>query len=212
MASLMLHLIISNEVNKEYNLSSDFMVGTVAPDLLKIVYGRDASHYNKQIQLEDEIRRFPDIEKFLNLFPNRNDDYFMGYLVHLVQDEIWFNRYVPKVIKRLSREKAMYYKDGSIHTTEDATQELYNDYYVIERYLIKKYGEYDIRKLKEDAKKYFKETENKDMDDVIENEKISYKNENIKELKIYSYNIVDDFINESIIECKRYIDKIKGSK
>ncbi len=211
MASLMLHLVISNELYKKFNLSSDFMVGTIAPDILKKIYGRDESHYTKQIQLEDEIVRFPDIEKFLQLYPNRNDDYFIGYLIHLVQDKIWFNNYATKVIKRLSREKAMYYKDGTVHDTEEATKELYNDYYVIERYIVNKYGEYDIRKLKDDMKRYFKETEKMDIDEVIENEKISYKNDNIKELKIYSYEIIDDFINESIEKCGEYIKNMKGS-
>ena len=143
MASLMMHLAISNKLKEIYNYSDDFLVGAIAPDLLKKVYTRDVTHYIKQIQLEGEIRRYPDIDKFLNENKEKNDEYFFGYLAHLVQDKIWFNEYMPKVIKRLTREKCMYIKNNVIVSEREATLDLYNEYAIAGEYIAKKYDKVD---------------------------------------------------------------------
>ena len=212
MASLIMHLAISNKLKEIYNFSDDFLVGAMAPDLLKIIYTKDKTHYTKEIQLDGEIIRFPDIDKFLSENIGKNDEYFLGYLSHLVQDKIWFGEYIPRIAKRLSRDETMYYKDKSVHSNDDATLDLYNDYAIVGEYILNKYDKVDIFKLKETMKYYFKNVIHIEMDDIVDNEKIIYKAPQGKSLILFSYNLTDDYIDYSVNECQKYIDSIIKNK
>ena len=212
MASLIMHLAISNKLKEIYDFSDNFLVGAMAPDLLKIIYTKDKTHYTKEIQQDGEIIRFPDIDKFLCENKGKNDEYFLGYLSHLVQDKIWFGEYIPRIAKRLSKEEIMYYKDKSVHSNDDATMDLYNDYTIVGEYILNKYDKVDIFKLKENIKYYFKNFMQIEMDDIVDNEKIIYKVPQGKELILFSYDLADDYIDYSVNECRNYIDNIIKNK
>jgi len=212
MASLIMHLAISNKLKKIYNFSDEFLVGSIAPDLLKKIYTKDKTHYTKQVQLEGEIRRYPDIERFLKENSERKDEYFLGYLVHLVQDKIWFDEYIPKVIKRISENECIYLKNNMKFSEAEATQRLYMDYSITGEYVFEKYDKIDLLKLKEYSKNYFKNNIKINIDEIIDNEKIIYETPENKELALFNYNLIDDYIKYSMAECQKYINNINGSK
>lgn len=68
MSSLKMHLAISEEVRKELNLSDDFILGSVLPDIIKmIIKDRKKTHF-------EDIEDIVNLDKFLRLQNKLNDE------------------------------------------------------------------------------------------------------------------------------------------
>ena len=74
MISLKMHLAISEEVRKELNLSDDFILGSVLPDIIKmIIKDRKKTHF-------EDIEDIVNLDKFLRLQNKLNDEVVLRIL------------------------------------------------------------------------------------------------------------------------------------
>ena len=93
MASLIMHAAVAKEVNKK--LCSDekkYMLGALSPDLAKrFGVSRKKSHF-----VTDKFA--PNIDLFLQKYGgNINDDFVLGYYIHLLTDYYWEKKFIPKI-------------------------------------------------------------------------------------------------------------------
>lgn len=124
MASSVIHLCIANEINKviKHNKES-ILIGSIAPDISKSLgQSKLKSHF-----LDDIDNDIPNIKKFLNKYKQKlNDDFVLGYYIHLYTDYLWFKYFIPEitneiVITKLDGTKIEYNKELFIKC-------IYNDY------------------------------------------------------------------------------------
>lgn len=114
MSSLKMHIAISKKVKEELQLGDLFLVGSILPDVLKLIlHERKLSHF--------EIDQNIDLNKFLLLQDNFNE-IVLGYYAHLIEDKIWFELYMNR------------YRKLEIYSDD----RLYNDYAFIDNYMYKK--------------------------------------------------------------------------
>lgn len=136
MASSVIHMAVASEVNKKLNRDiSKLLIGTIAPDISKLVGdSKIKSHFSNEEN--DDV---PNIEKFLDKYKNNlNDDFVMGYLIHLYTDYLWFKYFIDDVdystiITKIDGTKVWCNK-------EEFRDYIYNDYTNINIELIDKYN------------------------------------------------------------------------
>lgn len=134
MASSIIHVAVANEVNKVIKRDrKKLLIGSIAPDISKHL-GRKKIESHFQDQDDD----FPNLDKFLNKYNSYlNDDFVLGYYIHLYTDYIWF--------KYFTRD---FYNNGVIYKLDGTKAEIdkkemikyfYNDYTSLNIKLIDEY-------------------------------------------------------------------------
>lgn len=209
MGSFSMHIAISKKIKEKFSFGNEFMLGTVLPDLYKLLLeNKDLTHFH--IKVGDEY--IPNIEKFCNDYKNKKSETVYGYLVHLVEDKVWFTRYgTKKYVKKLEDGiHYKYYKDNTIHNEEEVIEDIYTDYAIIDKYLIKKYS-LDRKKINENFKKSI--LENKD---IVEKEELI----NLVDTRIIDYSTqyditrpitfltedeINDYFKEALLETERIL-------
>ena len=186
MGSFNMHISVSKKIKEELSFGDEFMLGTVLPDLYKVLLkDRTLTHFEKNIEGED----LPDIEEFCEKYKDKKSEIVYGYLAHLVEDRIWFNQYHNKrYVKEIERGKYYkYIKDNTIHEEKEYLTDIYTDYTIISKYIENKY-----KIDREETNKILKET-------VLKSEKIKEKEELIHtiETRIIDYSCQYD-INKPI--------------
>ena len=136
MASSVIHICIANEINKTINRDSKkLLIGTIAPDISKLLgETKFYSHF-----LDNVNNNIPNINKFLDKYGNYlNDDFVLGYYIHLYTDYLWFKYFIPNIIK------GNYIKelDGTLveYTKKTFKYYVYNDYSNLNNQLIDRYN------------------------------------------------------------------------
>lgn len=136
MASSVIHICIANEINKTINRDSKkLLIGTIAPDISKLLgETKFYSHF-----LDNVNNNIPNINKFLDKYGNYlNDDFVLGYYIHLYTDYLWFKYFIPNIIK------GNYIKelDGTLveYTEKTFKYYAYNDYSNLNNQLIDRYN------------------------------------------------------------------------
>lgn len=138
MASSMIHIAVANEINKKLNRDkSKLLIGTIAPDISKLIgETKVKSHF------QDRNDNIPNLDKFLDKYKEKlNDDFVLGYYIHLLTDYLWFKYFMTEVR----------FEDSNIITKLDGTNikcngnmftlYIYNDYTNLN---IKLIDEYDL--------------------------------------------------------------------
>lgn len=136
MASSVIHICVANEINKIIKRDSrKLLIGTIAPDISKLLgETKFYSHF-----LDNVNNNIPNINKFLDKYGNYlNDDFVLGYYIHLYTDYLWFKYFIPNIIK------GNYIKelDGTLvkYTEETFKYYVYNDYSNLNNQLIDRYN------------------------------------------------------------------------
>ena len=94
MASAVIHMAVASEINKTLKRDNNkLLIGTIAPDISKFIgMTKVESHF-----LESENDNVPNLEKFLIKYKDKlNDDFVMGYFIHLFTDYLWFKYFVTE--------------------------------------------------------------------------------------------------------------------
>ncbi len=144
MSSIILHICASNIVKEELNLSDNFLAGSVLPDLKKMIgIDRNITHYLKYtIDENGEVMHLPDLDSFIkdNTF-NLSDEKVLGCYAHLIEDKIWFEKFVRKYIKLNDKDLDIVtdVKTNEKYKFEVFSKRMYSDYYNIEKKVISKY-------------------------------------------------------------------------
>lgn len=97
MASALIHLAVAKKVSESINIDNEkhYMLGSISPDIAKMVgLTRKVSHF-----IPDDGDT-PHIDLFLNKYKEYlNNDYELGYFVHLLTDVLWFDEFLPNFVK-----------------------------------------------------------------------------------------------------------------
>ncbi|MBR4351214.1 MAG: hypothetical protein IKP98_03225 [Bacilli bacterium] len=137
MASTIIHMAVANELNKKLNRDNNLiLLGGIAPDLGKIATGSKI-----EAHFQDTNNDIPNIKRFLNKYSSKmNDDFVMGYFIHLYTDYLWFKYFIPELF---NQEKELITKlDGTkVKCTENIfTLYVYNDYTNLNTRLLDEYN------------------------------------------------------------------------
>lgn len=124
MASAVIHMAVASEVNKVLKKDNNkLLIGTIAPDISKFIgQTKLESHF-----LDSVDNDIPNIERFLAKYKNElNDDFVMGYFIHLYTDYLWFKYFIPEVYPKNMITKL----DGTVVDCKGKMLSLYiyNDY------------------------------------------------------------------------------------
>lgn len=138
MASSMIHIVVANEINKKLNRDkSKLLIGTIAPDISKLIgESKIKSHF------QDRNDNIPNLDKFLNKYKNNlDDDFVLGYYIHLVTDYLWFKYFMTEI--KLEDSNIITKLDGTNVKCNGNmfTLYVYNDYTNLNTKLI---DEYDL--------------------------------------------------------------------
>ena len=123
MASSLIHIAVAKELNKDLKRDrSKMLIGTIAPDISKLIgETKIKSHF------QDAPDNIPNLDKFLNKYKqNLNDDFVLGYYIHLFTDYLWFKYFIPDI-----RNKDLITElDGKVLKLDQKTfcEYVYNDY------------------------------------------------------------------------------------
>jgi hypothetical protein len=88
-----MHLIIADQVSKKLSINSKktFLLGGIAPDATFTRERKTESHFYEG-SLEKGTR-FVNYERFIEKYPtDSQDEYGLGYLTHLVSDDVWMKQ------------------------------------------------------------------------------------------------------------------------
>jgi len=124
MASAIIHMAVANQINKIINKDNNkILIGSIAPDISKHL--GETKYYTHF--LDDVENDIPNIDKFLNKYKNKlNDDFVLGYFIHLYTDYLWFKYFIPEICDNDLITKL----DGTVVKCNGrmALQYIYNDY------------------------------------------------------------------------------------
>ena len=195
MASSIIHIAVANEINKILKRDkSKMLIGSIAPDISKLL-GED----KKKSHFLTEEGDIPNLDEFLKKYKSKlDDDFVMGYYIHLYTDYLWFKDFVPNIY----RDNLIRKIDGSIIECTDnmLTMYIYNDYTNLNIKIIDKYN-LDLKIFYNDIPKIDAIIQEIPMDkiDLIVN-KAGEIVENSKEKKnlIFDTKEVEKFINCSV--------------
>lgn len=147
MASSLIHMAVASEINKEIKKDYDkLLLGSIAPDISKIVgETKQYSHF-----LDDGETDIPNIECFLEKYKkNLNDDFVLGYFIHLFTDFLWFKYFIKEI-----------QDDNDYITKLDGTKIKCTEY-MLKKYIYNDYTNMNIELIKEynlDLDLFYKET------------------------------------------------------
>lgn len=138
MASTVIHMAVASEINKKLKRQNGkLLIGTIAPDISKFIgENKVKSHF-----LENEDSDVPNINKFLEKYKkNLDDDFVMGYFIHLYTDYLWFKYFLPEIF---NKETCLISKlDGNAIKCngEMLSLYIYNDYTNLNIRLLEEYN------------------------------------------------------------------------
>ena len=209
MSSYIMHICISDIVRKKHNLSTKFIYGSILPDILKQTGAdRNTTHYIEKTSVDDETRDLPDIPKAIRELKDVDMDkeIKMGYIAHLVEDYIWFNKYIPSYAKKTDVGTIQYTSDGSVHTSEEFSKDMYLDYYNAGTYVIDK-CKVDIEGIRKTFSNLIKD---KDKLEVVLKYTEYSSQDKIEENKFMIKESIDEYISEATEEVEKIVEQLLG--
>ncbi|MBR4230535.1 MAG: zinc dependent phospholipase C family protein [Bacilli bacterium] len=131
-------MAVAHEINKVLKKDdSKLLIGSIAPDIAKqIGETKKKSHF-----LDDDNSNIPNIDRFLFKYKNNmNDDFVLGYFIHLYTDYLWFKYFIPEIYD--SNNNMISKVDGNTVKCNGKMLEMYiyNDYSNLNTRLLDEYN------------------------------------------------------------------------
>ncbi len=207
MGSYLMHIGITEKVRRRLKLSYKFIYGSILPDLVKMETGdRSGTHFLKTFEDKDGIKRLPVIDDAIStLGTDINKEVRLGYIAHLIEDLLWFEKYIPSFATKLEEGKKQYLADNSVHSAEEFSKDIYEDYAKINSYMVKK-CELDYEKLKEQLKEIMTDKEFK----FLEQNDIMRDVKEIDTTKVITKDKLDKYIKEAEEKVEAVIKELLG--
>lgn len=207
MSSIISHVYISNILKEKYNLGDEFLYGAILPDILhKSIKAqtREMTHYLRHGILYGSEGDYPDIERFIlentEILPK--SQMMQGYLAHLIEDMLWFSIYIPKISVK-DNKNIIYTKDNSIHSEDQFRTDIYSDYTIMDRYLLKK-SDINISQLQQEFLAISDDINLKNT--IKENFKLfDLRNDNFI---LVSLDMIEEYVNAAYEKVSLVLDKI----
>lgn len=211
MGSLIMHLCVANKLKEKYKFSDKFVIGELMPDLLKLA-GKDknTTHYIEPVIEESGVKNLPNVLRYeQDNRDNINDEKILGYVAHLVQDKVWFDKYIGKYAKTDANDisKVEYLEYNVIKSYKEFSEDIANDYKNINKYLVDKYN-IEVDSIKKTLKGISPDNEFKkkiDQSFILSNDK-----ENVSKNTFITKEDAETFINEAVKKSVIEIDKLLG--
>lgn len=208
MSSIISHVYISNILKEKYKLGDEFLYGAILPDILhKAIPAqrREMTHYLRHGILYGSEGNYPDIERFIientEILPK--SQMMQGYLAHLIEDMLWFSIYIPRMTIEKDKKTIIYKKDNSVHTDDEFRNDIYSDYTIMDRYLLKK-TDLNIEKLQ---KEFLAISDDIDLKNTI---KDNFKLFDLRNdsLILISFDMLEEYIKASLEKVSIVLDKL----
>lgn len=206
MASSLIHICVAKEINKFLKRNEkNLLIGTIAPDISKYLgQTKEKSHFSNNIN-ED----IPNIEKFLNKYQdNLNNDFVMGYYIHLYTDYLWFKYFITNFTK----QDCIYTLDNRklFLNEDDKLKYIYNDYTNLNGQLIDEYN-IELSMFYEELppiENIIKEIPMDKINLIVDNAGIIIKNAKESKAYIFDLNIINKFIEFAVSDILSKIEKV----
>ena len=147
MASSLIHICVAKEINKYLKRDNrQLLIGSIAPDIAKLVnISRDKTHF---IDYEKDI---PNLDRFIDKYKSYlNNDFVLGYYIHLYTDYIWFKSFIPSLFEN---NKLVKLNNNKVDFNEEEfIKYVYDDYSALNKKLVDDY-ELDLKIFYEDIPK-----------------------------------------------------------
>ncbi len=130
MAQRTIHYLIGEElIGMGVRGVDRFRVGNLLPDAIEDLVFRNLTHYQDEETIDGERRRFSDFERFRREFSPlvETDGLYLGYYMHLVED-VCYRRFWNRV------------RFAPRDMTRENVAVLHNDYHLLNRYIVSRYG------------------------------------------------------------------------
>ena len=197
MASSLIHAAVCNELNKKLKRNpKQILVGTIAPDISKLV-----GETKKYTHFLDDDGDLPNLTRFLNKYISYlNDDFVLGYYIHLYTDYLWFKYFIPEIY---DESKNLIKKiDGTIVNCHGHMAEMYiyNDYTNINEQVVKKY-KLDLSFLYDKKLEFndiIREAHMDKMNLIINKAREIYEGSKMHRDYVFDMENIDNFINLSV--------------
>lgn len=208
MSSIISHVYISNILKEKYKLGDEFLYGAILPDILhKAIPAqrREMTHYLRHGILYGSEGNYPDIERFIientEILPK--SQMMQGYLAHLIEDMLWFSIYIPRMTIEKDKKTIIYKKDNSVHTDDEFRNDIYSDYTIMDRYLLKK-TDLNIEKLQ---KEFLAISDDINLKNTI---KDNFKLFDLRNdsLILISFDMLEEYIKASLEKVSIVLDKL----
>ena len=208
MSSIISHVYISNILKEKYKLGDEFLYGAILPDILhKAIPAqrREMTHYLRHGILYGSEGDYPDIERFIientEILPK--SQMMQGYLAHLIEDMLWFSIYIPRMTIEKDKKTIIYKKDNSVHTDDEFRNDIYSDYTIIDRYLLKKTN----LNLDELQREFLAISDDIDLKNTI---KDNFKLFDLRNdsLILISFDMLEEYIKASLEKVSIVLDKL----
>lgn len=211
MSSLILHIVASNIVKLKYNLSDEFLAGSIMPDIIKRLIGdKPLTHYQRfeNAKSKDNIiykKSIIEYDKFIMENKNKmNSPIKLGYAAHLVEDSIWFEKFIPRYADYADYEKKLvrFTSDNAIHTDEEFAKRIYHDYALVDGQILKEYN-LDIDKIRERILSYY----SGEPKELVKKELIKYPVKENDSLQILNYKDAEEYVDVSSKQVEKILEK-----
>jgi hypothetical protein len=204
MASAIIHICVAKKINEKLNRNEKILyLGTIAPDLSKHVGETKINSHFLTNPLKPEI---PNISKFIELYKNDiNNDFELGYLIHLYTDKLWFSGFIDNLV--LNTSVKLIDGDYVIFEPEEIKKLIYNDYTNINIDLIDYYN-LDLKLFYEEFTYPSSKIKEIPMDKlrlIIDQMGIIIENSGKEKNYIFDIYSVTDFIEKSATEIYNYL-------
>lgn len=193
MGSRMMHLIISDKVYGQLQLQDEaaFLLGGIAPDAAFTHERKNESHFFEG-SLDDGTRFLNYIQFTQKYRQEIKNEYFLGYLSHLISDDVWM--------------KFIYFKhDFKTRLDLDPTllQRWHRDFRHLNGRLVKKFNCEHLRNKLSDAYSVFQISEISFSDLLLLKSEtlqdfIFTDDDLLKELQVYNFDEIVEYIELSV--------------
>ena len=196
MASTVIHMAVASEINKvikrDYN---KLIIGAIAPDITKCL--GDTKLYSHFL---DEVgNNIPNMERFLDKYKsNLNDDFVLGYYIHLYTDYLWFKYFIPEICDNDLITKL----DGTVVKCNGrmALQYIYNDYTNLNSTLLDMY-DLPLNIFYEDIPKMEQIIEEAPVDKlhlIVDKTGVIIENSKVKKDLVFNVDNIKSFVDTSV--------------
>ena len=132
MAQRTIHYLFGEIFSKQVNFKdrNRFLLGSVMPDAYENASDREITHY----KVKTENRAYFDFCRFREQYRDLifNDDLYLGYYMHLVEDDFY--------------RQFIYNKGYKMPRTHEEVVLLHNDYHILNSYIVNKYNIQNVLK------------------------------------------------------------------
>jgi len=201
----MIHICVAKEINKYLKRNEkEILIGSIVPDISKQI-----NESKKESHFLDNENDIPNIDKFLNRYKDYlNDDFVMGYYIHLYTDYLWFKYFIPNFIKG----DYIYTLDNKKFnlSDEEKINYIYNDYTNLNIKLIDEYN-VDLSIFYEEIpnfKNIIKEIPMDKINIIIEKTGIIIKNTKVKKSFVFDIDIINKFIEFAVNDILIKLEKV----